>query len=383
MQTLSISTAKDNLEKDTEALLAISPQICIVFADRDCFADAKFIEALQSLSQKTHVIGCTSAGEISAEGVSSGRASIMALKFATTDVHCAVAALGDAEQSFAAGKNLGEKLMAHAGLKGVFVLSPGLNVNGSAVAQGLHSALPKDVKVTGGLAGDRTDFKQTQTFLDGEVYTDKAVAFGLYGDDIVIGSGSQGGWRPFGPSREVTRVENNVLYELDGKPALDLYKTYLAEKAAELPASGLLYPLAITDKNGQQSSGLIRTILNINEEDKSLVLAGDLPPNCHVRLMHADIDALVEGATAAATEATVIGLDVKPSATLMVSCVGRRLVMGHDVDEEIEAIVEQYGDDCAYAGFYSYGELSPYGEQKKAELHNQTMTITTLYERSA
>lgn len=381
MKTLSLHTAKDRFDEDAAKIKSIDPHICIVFADRDCFADAAFLTAMKSIGEKAHVIGCSSAGEISAQGVSSGQASIMALHFETTTVACASAALAAASQSYDAGRQIAQTLAEKPGLKGVFLLSPGLKVNGSAVAKGLHSFLPPEVKVTGGLAGDRTDFNRTQTFLDGKVYDDRIVAFGLYGDDIVIGSGSQGGWRPFGPSREVTRVENNVLYELDGKPALDLYKTYLAEKAAELPASGLLYPLSIVDKNSQQEIGLIRTILNVSEADKSLILAGDLPPNCHVRLMHADIDALVDGATAAAQEAGAA--DYKPDAALMVSCVGRRLVMGHDVDEEVEAVMENFGKDCAYAGFYSYGELSPFGERRQTELHNQTMTITTLYERKA
>lgn len=383
MKTLAVSTTNGRFETDMAALHDISPQLCIVFADRDCFADETFLTAMKSLGDQAHVIGCSSAGEISAQGVSSGYASILALHFETTEVKCATAALAEAAQSFEAGRQIAEALIAKPGLKGVFILSPGLNVNGSAVAKGLHSLIPPEVKVTGGLAGDRTDFNQTQTFLDGALYSDRIVAFGLYGDDIVIGSGSRGGWRPFGPSREVTRVENNVLYELDGKPALDLYKTYLAEKAGELPASGLLYPLSIVDKDSQQATGLIRTILNINEADKSLILAGDLPLNCDVRLMHADIDALVEGSTAAAEEASLPPQGRSPDVALMVSCVGRRLVMGHDVDEEIDVIVEKFGAGCAYAGFYSYGELSPFGDKKKTELHNQTMTITTLYERTS
>lgn len=380
MKSLSVKTDAAGLATALESLLAINPQILIVFADKAFLTDAAPQAALAALSAKKqglHVIGCSSAGEIYAGGASAGSAALLAIHFETTALRVAHASVAGDNGSYMAGNSIGVQLAATPGLKSIFALSPGLRINGSAFARGLADGAPEGTVITGGLAGDGTAFKDTLTLLDGHISGDEAVAFGLYGDSIAVGSGSHGGWKPFGPLRTVTRAVDNVLFELDGKPALELYKTYLGDKASELPASGLLYPLSIVDGQNRAETGLIRTILDISEAENSLILAGNLPTGCMVRLMHADIDSLVEGAGNAANDAAKAA--PSPVATLMVSCVGRRLVMGHDIDEEVEAVTARLGGG-AYAGFYSYGEVSPFGGKGRPELHNQTMTITTFSE---
>ena len=268
-------------------------------------------------------------------------------------------------------------------LKGIFVLAPGVNINGSELVKGFRDVLPAGVALTGGLAGDGTRFQETRTILNGDTFKSHVVAVGLYGKDLVVGAGSKGGWKPFGPARRVTKSQGNVLFELDGKPALQLYKDYLGERAAELPASGLLYPFAIM-RDDRSTIGLIRTILNVDHEANSLVLAGDLPPDSLVCLMHADPELLAAGSEAAATEALAASpANDADSLSIFVSCVGRRLVMGEDTDEEIESALGVLGKGSHVCGFYSYGEICPFNVTGKAELHNQTMTITHIQERPA
>lgn len=379
MKSLSLNTDYAGLAAALQKLDSIAPQLLIVFADKKFLEDSAQRALLPAAREDFHVIGCSSAGEISAGGASVGRISLLAIRFDSTALRVSSACVSGDDGSYMSGKSIALQLAATAGLKSIFALSPGLGINGSAFAAGLADGAPPGTVITGGLAGDGTSFKDTLTLLDGAVSQDTAVAFGLYGDNISVGSGSHGGWKPFGPIRTVTRAVDNILYELDGKPALELYKTYLGDKAAELPSSGLLYPLSIVDAQHRTETGLIRTILDINEAENSIILAGNLPQNSQVRLMHADIDALVGGAQTAAQDASKSA--PAPTATLMVSCVGRRLVMGHDIDEEIEAVTAQLGTS-AYAGFYSYGEVSPFGAARRPDLHNQTMTITTFSEKT-
>lgn len=203
------------------------------------------------------------------------------------------------------------------------------------------------------------------------------VGVGFYGEKIHIGHGSFGGWQPFGATRRVTRSTANVLYELDGAPALDIYKRYLGEYAKELPASGLLFPFAMLGEDHSES-GLIRTILGVNEQDGSLTLAGDIVQDGYLRLMTASTDALVDGAESAAEAAQRIFTKGKPCLALLVSCVGRKLVMGGRVDEEVEAVGDVFGQHATLTGFYSNGEISPYVKSSVCQLHNQTMTITRI-----
>jgi hypothetical protein len=193
-----------------------------------------------------------------------------------------------------------------------------------------------------------------------------------------VGFGSLGGWDPFGPERLVTRSKGNILYEMDGRSALDLYKTYLGEHAQGLPATGLLFPLCL--RTSERPTPFVRTILGIDEEERSMTFAGDVPEGAYARLMKANFDRLIDGATGAArTSMEALGSS-SPDLAILISCVGRKLVLKQRVEEEVEGVREVLGERPALTGFYSYGEISPFGPRTHCELHNQTMTITTFSE---
>lgn len=380
MQTISVKSDKAGLEAALAKAKTILPQISVLFGAPGFFKDKADVEKICGAAGMA-IVGCSTAGEISEEGVSDNSFSLVAMHFDATDVKTCEAQLKSPEQSRHAGQDIGKKLNSSK-LTSIFVLSPGLNVNGSEFAKGISDAVGKNVIITGGLAGDGTSFANTHTLMNGKVHGDYAVAFGLYGDKVKVKSGSRGGWKPFGPIRRVTKATANVLYELDGKPALKLYKEYLGDKAKDLPASGLLYPFALLREEDRQETGIIRTILAVDDKAESLTLAGDMPQGGLVRLMHADTDSLVEGAREAAEEARISNRK-GGSATLLVSCVGRKIIMGSDVDEEVEAVIGEIGKNSAFAGFYSYGEICPFSETGFSELHNQTMTITHISEEQA
>jgi hypothetical protein len=258
------------------------------------------------------------------------------------------------------------------------VLSDGLNVNGSDLVRGLTQHLPDNVTVTGGLAGDSDRFLETLVFWDNVPDTGAIAALGLYGSRLRVGFGSLGGWDPFGPERLITRSEGNVLYELDGRSALELYKRYLGEHAKGLPATGLLFPLNLRTKTGD--SGVVRTILSVDEKEQSMTFAGDVPEGAYARLMKANFDRLVDGAVGAAeTSFKAIG-SKSPDLVILISCIGRKLVLRQRVEEEVEGVRDILGEHPILTGFYSYGEISPHTPGARCELHNQTMTITMLRE---
>ncbi len=244
--------------------------------------------------------------------------------------------------------------------------------------RGLSETLPADVSLTGGLSADGAGFEQTVVLCDGPPRSGRIAAVGFYGDRLQVGCASQGGWDPFGPERLITRSEGNVLFELDQQPALDLYKKYLGEHSAGLPSTGLLFPLSLRTADGP--SGVVRTILAVNDDDGSMTFAGDLPEGAYARLMKANFDRLIDGSSGAARSSTTGALG-NPELALLISCVGRKLVLKQRIEEEVEAAQDVLGADTVLAGFYSYGEISPFSPGEACTLHNQTMTITTLSER--
>jgi hypothetical protein len=324
------------------------------------------------------LVGCSTAGEIAGAQVSDASLSVAVAQFAHTRLRRALTEVAGPADSRAAGERLGAQL-AGEGLRAVFVLSDGLNVNGTPLVEGLAGALPPGVAISGGLASDGDRFASTWV-LDGARPAPRCIsAVGLYGTRLHVGHGYEGGWSDFGPERHITRSEGNILYELDGKPALDLYKTYLGKLAAGLPGTALLFPLAIRRHDG--SDALVRTILGIDEAQQSLTFAGDMPEGAIARLMRTNSDRLIDSASQAVQQATHdLSADAAPL-VIAISCVGRRLILGQRTEEEVETVVDGAPPRARHVGFYSYGEISPaHGRDAVSELHNQTMTVTVLSE---
>jgi len=330
--------------------------------------------ALRAAYPQARLAGCSTAGQISARGVTDGSVAVTAISFAHPAFQVATTRLGGVGQSHAAGAELARQL-AGPGLHDVVVFAQGVAINGSALIDGIAAVLGPQVKISGGLAGDGGAFRRTVVMSDAGVSDQHILGIGFYGGHMRIGHGSFGGWQPFGPVRRVTRSAGNVLYELDNQPALELYKRYLGDHARDLPSSGLLFPFSMLGAD-HGAVGLIRTILGVDESDGSLTLAGDIIPDGYLRLMHASSDALIDGAQAAAELARDPAECVGDSLALLVSCVGRRLVMGDRTDEEVEAVAEVFGARNVMAGFYSNGEISPFLAGPECRLHNQTMTIS-------
>ena len=361
---------------DFAQLAALQPHLVLAFGSISALQAGA--NALRQALGDVHLAGCSTAGEISSQGVSDGSLVVTALAFDTARVCQASTELQDMEDSHAAGRRLAQGLPL-AGLRAILLFGQGVQINGSAVLAGMTEVVGAAVPITGGLAGDGGAFVQTWVLDNLGLSSQRLVCIGLYGQSLQFSHGSFGGWSPFGPARRVTRSDHNVLYEMDGESALAVYKRYLGEHARGLPASGLLFPFAMLGQDHSEV-GLIRTILGVNEADGSLTLAGDIDPDGYLKLMHASTDALVDGAQSAAEAALAMPHAPGASLALLVSCVGRKLVMGGRVDEEVEAVAEVFGAASTLAGFYSYGEISPFGRNGGCKLHNQTMAIATISE---
>ena len=324
------------------------------------------------------LLGCSTSGEICGTRVRDNSLAVTAVRFERTRLKLTQVAIGAIGDSREAGKRLAQALAAPQ-LVHVLVLSDGLKANGSELACGLRENLPAGVAVTGGLAGDGSAFQHTLVCADGVPGEGMVAALGFYGERLKIGYGSLGGWDSFGAERLITRAQGNVLFELDGRSALELYKTYLGEHAAGLPATALLFPLTL--RTGEAGYSVVRTVLAVNEDEQSMTFAGDMPEGSYARLMKANFDRLVDGAAGAAHAGYEMLGSVEPELALLISCVGRKLVLKQRIEEEVESVRAVLGENTVLAGFYSYGEICPHDALTGCELHNQTMTITTFSER--
>ena len=351
--------------------------LVLYFGGRDALDDGARHRELQALFPRAHLLGCSTGGQIVGGEVADETIAAVALGFDATPLALARTTVGDISASRAGGAALGRALAAY-DLAGVFVLADGLGIDGGELVAGLTAEIGRAVPVTGGLAGDGPRFARTLVGADAAPQERTAGAVGFYGRAIRIGHGCAGGWDVFGPLRRVTRSAGNMLLELDGEPALDLYRRYLGDdEATALPAAALRFPLRIFDPDRPETA-VVRTVFGVDHAARGLTISSHVPQGWVAQLMRGNFDRLAAGAGEAARDAaTPAGAD---GVAVLVSCIGRRLLMGQRITDEIEAVEAEIDPRLARLGFYSYGEIAPHAVAGPCELHNQTMTITTLTE---
>lgn len=354
--------------------------LVLYFGSRTVMDSDLWFAQLQELYPDAHIVGCSSASQIFGDEIIEEGLSGVAINFDTTKVRAEMVPVSGVAQSRACGEELGDRLAAP-DLVGILVFSDGLLVNGSELIRGFSAKVSDTVSISGGLAADGALFTQTLVGLDQVPQSGQVVAVGLYGSGVRVDTGSAGGWSEFGPRRKISRSDGNMLFELDDEPALNLYERYLGEEEAkELPSSGLLFPLKIFDPE-QPDQSVVRTILAVDREARSMTFAGDMPQGWVAQLMRGNIDRLVMGAAEAAQQ--VCRDDHQPdkdTLVLMVSCIGRRLLMGQRTVDEVEAVGAELKSGPTRIGFYSYGEICPNNGVGRGRMHNQTMTITSISE---
>ncbi len=349
-------------------------QLVLAFGSPDTVSSETPLLNLQKKFPNAEIVGGSTAGNILGTTITDQDMVATAIQFESGYVRVVMADVEDAsnlsKETLRLMEDLQEPLLKH-----ILVFSDGINFNGSDLAKGVNNF--PSVTVTGGLMGDGAKFEKTYVIAKGSAKSNRIAFIGLYGKKLTVGLGCKAGWGEFGVNRLITSSKENIVYEIDGQPALQLYRKYLGEMSSSLPASGLRFPLSIRRKSSDVS--LIRTLLGINEEEQSLIFAGDMPEGSTTFLMKGSDDSLIEGAKNAALEARCN--TTKKGFAVLISCVGRKLVMDQLTEEEIEVVQEVLPENTSLIGFYSYGELAPYSKEfSKCHLHNQTMTLAAVHE---
>jgi len=375
-QVLFEGTNEVNTLVATEGFDNSKAHLVLAFAERTTLEQSSYYSILKNRYPNAIVVICSTSGQISNNDlIVDKNVVVTALEFEKTNLKAVeVDILKD--DIVVLGQKIKENLFTD-DLKSILILSEGSFVNGTELINELIKQTDASVPIFGGLAGDEYNFEKTIVGLNAEPEQGKIVAIGFYGDNVLFGFGSEGGWSDFGPEREVTSSDKNVLYKIGDKLALDLYKEYLGKYAEELPGSSLYFPLSM--KENADSKPIVRTILAIDEEKKSMTFAGNIPEGSFVRFMKGNLDKLIDASYDAASK-IAIRKSTNPQFALMISCVGRKIVLGNRIEEEIEVVKDLLNQNTIIGGFYSYGEISPTLENVSCELHNQTMTITIISE---
>lgn len=354
-------------------------EFILIFASRDLLEQPEWLKPLKTKFPNTPLVYCSTAGEINRNLINENTAQCSLLQFDSTTVKLSIGNLSNYANSFELGKSMAKKVDTTQ-LKHVLIFVDGQLINGDDLLSGIRAETEKEVLISGGVAGDGGRFSKTLVGLNDDLKPGNVVTIALYGDKVRVGTAYQGGWDIFGVEKMITKSEGNVLHEIDHENALDLYEKYLGQYAEELPGSALLFPISI--KSQDSDNYIVRTILSIDEKNKTMTFAGNVPEGSSIRFMKSSFDRLIQAASEAGSEAIKQLIEEKTDAqfALLVSCVGRKLAMGSRAEEEVEAALEQLPTNIQIAGFFSYGEIAPNKNNRINYLHNQTMTITTIGE---
>lgn len=378
MRTKSYKYTNNQWSEPFDPTLDSESTAVFIFFESTLVVDEQ-IKKIKNTFPKSKILGSSTSGEIQNAEINDNSIVCMVIQFDHTQLKL-VSTPVNFETSLQAGKNLAEALAAP-DLKNIVLLTEGLDVDGSELIKELDQALKSkniNAAIVGGMAGDGHRFVNTFVINDTSSKTHQAVALGLYGEKVKMFSGTGTGWAPFGPLRYVTKAQRNTVFEIDGVPALKLYKEYLKEDALNLPVSGVLFPLGIS---WGENENIVRSVARIDEANNALIFASKIPEKTQVQLMHSNVMKLINAAEQALDNCTLDFSNGKATAALIISCIGRRMIMGQKTEDEIDIIKERLPNHTEICGFYSYGEYSPTAS-KRNELHNQTMTLIIFQEGS-
>ncbi|MFV9551243.1 FIST signal transduction protein [Algibacter sp. PT7-4] len=377
MKTVQLRKYKD---KDWEFLTPpeqlVNPLV-LVFGKRIVLEDSKVYTTIKKIFPDGHIVFGSTGGNITANSIYEDCLTVTAIQLEKSTFNVEHINLSQTNlNSYDAGVRLVNNLKKD-DLKYILVISDGSFVNGSELIKGMNNSVSNNVLITGGLCADNIKFERTLVSYNENPKDGEIVAIGFYGEHIEISSSISDGWQPFGPERIITKSKGNILYELDNKPALDLYKKYLGDKANNLPASALHYPLLI--KTEQEDLPYIRSILNINKEYNAMIFAGDVPLNSKAQLMMTSADNLIK-ATQTAIQQAYKPISNKPQLALLVSGVGRKIKLNQRVIEEVQEVNKNLEHPITVCGFYGYGEIAPLHEENMCKMHSQSIAITFISE---
>ncbi len=355
--------------------LGNKPHVCWLFCEP---ADgmSEMLVGITEAVGTPKLAGCTTDGEISTGGFSTGSVVLGGVVSDTITFEVAsTSSIGAGSEN--AGRRLAQQLPRAAAHVQIF--SDGLTGNGCAILRGMESVFGPQVPISGGAAGDARAMKQTWQFIGSRVLTDSVTAIAFSGN-VQVGTGVRSGWFPAGVPKTVTRAAGNVVYEMEGEPALAVYRRYLGPLADKLPAVGIQFPFGIVDEVGSLGeSPILRAPMAINETDGSVTFAGEIPQGSTIGLTTGgSATSLLDASADAARRAMDALGGVSPSMIFFYSCMARKILLGTRTGEETERISNVVGRHVPIIGFYTYGEYCPNVSGNECKLHNETATVTVV-----
>jgi signal transduction histidine kinase len=324
----------------------------------------ELLEYLSTKFRNAHIIGTSTDGEIFNETVQDHSVILSFSIFESVTLASLSVSLD--EGSFTAGEELGREATRF-GAQAMIVFSDAFATNGDLLMEGFtqHS---NNVILAGGMAGDNGKFQSTYVISGAKLYSKRAVAIMLKGENLRVNNGYSFHWLPIGPTFRVTHSVDNIVYTLDDRPILEVYRDYLGDSVADtLQSVGVAFPLIL-----KQKSQLIGRAPLISYEDGALGFGGSIPQGAKVQFGIGNANLILESSR----ETFNSCLTQSPESIFVYSCMARRRFLGDAIGMETIPL----HTIAPTSGFFTYGEFYTDPKNYQSSLLNETMTFLILSE---
>jgi hypothetical protein len=370
--------AREALDACEVALAGAAPIAAIVFAGSMKDPSA-LLAAIAAAHPNLPVVGSTAMAELSSRishAESSFAVMMLASDTVTVSVGFATDAVGDERGAARRAVDMARaRLVSEPRL--CIAFSNAVRVNISHVIEGLTSALGNDVPVVGGASAcEFTGDLEVRELCGTDVLKESVVVM-LLGGRLRFAYAMDRGWTPIGTAHVATKTMDNIVVEIDGRPALDIYKQYLGAPG-HAGAMFVHHPLAVFE--GSSTDFYLRAGFAEGPVPGSIVTAGNVPQGATLRLTEYQREHVVEAAALAAREARRQWGAGDPAAALVFTCSTRKTVLGTWTAREVDALRAALPESTPFAGFYAFSELAPFSPGKPACVHNGSFVTLLLGE---
>ena len=368
----SEEAAQEILEQCKTEFTGQKAQAGILYASIDHEFDV-LLEKINDAHPDVELIGCTTDGELSSV-MGFAEDSVTLILFASDEIDIIAGVADGITENLK--KKIAESLEntrrgSDKELKLCLLNPVSITSSGAVILESFKQSLGENFPIFGASAADQWKFEQTYQFYKTDVLSD-AVPFLLFSGNLIIGSGVDSGWKPIGGPGKVTRLENNVLYNIDDKTAVEFFQHYLGENITPLGE----YPLAVFESE-ESEKFYLRAPLASNMENGSLVFAGDLTLGAKVQISHTTRDRIIEASEKSISQSFASYEGKEPEVAICFSCSGRKQVLGTRTSEEYK-LLKKVNPDLKVFGFYGYGEIAPLEKNSPSRFHNETFVSLLL-----
>jgi len=377
---------KEAAEKALEAAGVEKPDFVLTFATVG-YDQQDLLKAVREATGGAPLCGCSAEGVIAGGEADESNFAVAVMAISSDQLRFSHGMVtGLKEDPAQAGRAIAEAIQpkVSSDTLALFLFPDGITVNFDRLLAGLEGQLNLDrlLPLVGGTAGDNLVMERTYQYYNDQVVSD-GVAWAL------LSGGAQIAWAvnhacvPVGVEYKVTRCEGNVIYEIDGKPALEVLKDYLTEDEIEDWARAVLtfqFGFKVPGHMQDYDEYVIRGMLGGKDDATgSVTIPTEVSEGTGIWLTRRDYEKLVNGVERAAEEIKAQLGEDPARLVFQFDCAGRGKIFLREQQKLglLETLRGQIGPDVPWLGFYTFGEIAPVGEHN--HFHNYTVVFTVIY----